>query len=207
MELIAIVWSLEHFKHYLQGAEFTLQADLQVLLTALKENRGNKTYKSSLTRWVDRLLPFNFNIEHIPVKQMGFADYFSRNPNGIATPPSYEDTPFIINQINHFKFELIKKTLRNNRSNANNQTNNYDVMKQTQHMQTNTHTFCHSRLRNTSLTLNTRKLQADKSPYKQLRPISFKFLHKLPSNYIEVITNQKIRTQTINVITRNRKQI
>ena len=80
-------------------------------------------------------------------------------------------------------------------------------MEQTQHMQTNTHTFCHSRLRNTSLTLNTRKVQADKSPYKQLRPISIKFLHKLPSNYIEVITNQKIRTQTINVITRNRKQI
>ena len=86
IELLAVLWALEHFKHYLQGTEFTLQTDHQALLTALKENRGNKTYQNRLTRWVDRLLPFNFNIEHIPGKQMGFADYFSRKPNGIATP-------------------------------------------------------------------------------------------------------------------------
>ena len=55
LELLAVVWSLEHFKHYLQGSEFTLQTDHQALLTALKENRGNKTYQSRLTRWVDRL--------------------------------------------------------------------------------------------------------------------------------------------------------
>ena len=89
---------MEHFKHYLQGAEFILQTDHQALLTALKENRGNKTYQSRLTRWVDRLLPFNFNIGHIPGKQMGFADYFSRNPNVITTAPSEEDTHFLINR-------------------------------------------------------------------------------------------------------------
>ena len=98
LELLAVVWSLAHFKHYFQGAEFTLQADQQALLTTLKENRGNKTYQNWLTRWVDRLLPFNFNIDHIPGKQMGFAGCFSRNPNGLATPPSEEDTHFIINQ-------------------------------------------------------------------------------------------------------------
>ena len=30
------------------------------MLTALKEDRGNKTYQSRLTRWADRLLPFHF---------------------------------------------------------------------------------------------------------------------------------------------------
>ena len=85
-ELLAVVWALKRFKHYLQVTEFTLQTNHQALLTALKENRGNKTYQSRLTRWVDRLLPFNFNIEHIPGKQIGFADYFSRNPKGTATP-------------------------------------------------------------------------------------------------------------------------
>ena len=86
LELLAVVWALEHFKHYLQGTEFTIQTDHQALLTTLKENRGNKTYQSRLTRLIERLLPFNFNIGHIPGKQMGFADYFSRNLNGFATP-------------------------------------------------------------------------------------------------------------------------
>ena len=55
LELLAVVWSLEHFKHYLEDSEFTLQTDHQALLTALKEKTGNKTYQSRLTRWVDRL--------------------------------------------------------------------------------------------------------------------------------------------------------
>ena len=60
LELLAVVWSLEHFKYYLYGSEFILQTDYQALLTALKEDRGNKTYQSRLTRWSDRLLPFHF---------------------------------------------------------------------------------------------------------------------------------------------------
>ena len=60
IELLAVVWSLEHFKYYLYGSEFILQTDYQALLTALKEDRGNKTYQSRLTRWADRLLPFHF---------------------------------------------------------------------------------------------------------------------------------------------------
>ena len=75
LELLAVVWSLEHFKYYLFGSHFTLQTDHQALLSALKNNRGNKTYQSSLTRWVDRLLPFHFKVKHIAGKNMGFADY------------------------------------------------------------------------------------------------------------------------------------
>ena len=59
----------------------------QALLLALKDNRGNKTYESKLTRWIDRLLPFNFAIEHIVGKNMGLADYFSRLPTSKAIPP------------------------------------------------------------------------------------------------------------------------
>ena len=43
---------------------FTLQTDHQALLSARKDNRGKK-YQSRLTRWVDRVLPFNFSVEHI----------------------------------------------------------------------------------------------------------------------------------------------
>ena len=59
---------------------------------------------------------------------MGFADYFSKNSNGAATSPSDEDTHFIINQMNDFKFTLVQNTLRTNRSYANNQLSNYEVI-------------------------------------------------------------------------------
>ena len=55
LELLSVVWPLEHFKYYLYGSRFTLQTDHQALLSALKDNRGNKTYQSTLKRWVDRL--------------------------------------------------------------------------------------------------------------------------------------------------------
>ena len=83
LQLLSLVWSLEHFKYYLYGSHFTLQTDQKALLSTVKDNRGNKTYQSRLTRWVDRLLPFNFS-EHIAGKNMGFADYFSRHPTSAA---------------------------------------------------------------------------------------------------------------------------
>ena len=71
LELLTIAWALEHFKYYLYGNKFTLHTDHQALLSALKNNRGNKKYQSRLSRWVDRLLTFNFTIEHIPGNKHG----------------------------------------------------------------------------------------------------------------------------------------
>ena len=39
---------------------------ITALLSILKENRSNKSYNSRLTRWIDRLLPFQFDFEHLP---------------------------------------------------------------------------------------------------------------------------------------------
>ena len=47
----------------------------------MEEHRSNKSYNSRLTRWVDCLLPFDFNIEHILGAKMGLVDYISRQPN------------------------------------------------------------------------------------------------------------------------------
>ena len=103
LELLAVVWAVEHFKRYLHRQEFKLLTDHQALLPASKENRGNKTYQTRLTRWVDRLLAFNFTIEHFPGKDMGFADYLSRNPSQPPLSLSKDDTQFIINTINSIK--------------------------------------------------------------------------------------------------------
>ena len=106
IELLSVVWSLEHFKYYLYGSRFIFQTDHQALLTALKDNRGNKTYQTRLTRWLDRLLPFIFSVEHIAGKNKGFADYFSRHPTSAAIPISKDDENFVINLIDSFIFML-----------------------------------------------------------------------------------------------------
>ena len=51
------------------------------MASVLKPNRGNKTFSSRLTRWVDRLLPFEFEVIHAPGRTLGMADYLSRHPS------------------------------------------------------------------------------------------------------------------------------
>ena len=49
-------------------------------MSVLKFKRGNKTFSSRLTRWVDRLLPFDFEVIHVASRTFGMADYLSRHP-------------------------------------------------------------------------------------------------------------------------------
>ena len=80
MELLAIVWAVEHFKNYVYGLQFKVISDHKALMSVLKPNRGNKTFSSRLTRWVDRLLPFEFEVVHVAGRTLGMADYLSRHP-------------------------------------------------------------------------------------------------------------------------------
>ena len=80
MELLAIVWAVEHFKNYVYGVQFKVISDHKALMSVLKPNRGNKTFTSRLTRWVDRLLPFEFEVVHVAGRTLGMADYLSRHP-------------------------------------------------------------------------------------------------------------------------------
>ena len=50
LELLAVVWSVDRFKHYLLGKEFVIATDHKALVSALDENRSNKIYQSRLTR-------------------------------------------------------------------------------------------------------------------------------------------------------------
>ena len=72
----------------------------------MKEHRSNKYYNSRLTRWVDRHLPFQFDIEHLPGAKMGLLDYISRNPSQKAKKVSTYDEEFIV-----AKLKLISKSI------------------------------------------------------------------------------------------------
>ena len=100
LELLGVVWAVEHYKNYLFGSEFEVVTDHKALLSALSQNHGNKTYHSRLIRWVDRLLPFNFTIKHLAGKDMGFTDLISRIPSGKALPISPYDKEFVVANIN-----------------------------------------------------------------------------------------------------------
>ena len=44
LELLAVVWSIEHFKNYVNGIEFGVVFDHKALQSVLKSNEGNKTF-------------------------------------------------------------------------------------------------------------------------------------------------------------------
>ena len=80
LELLAIVWAVKHFKNYVFGVKFKTISDHKALMTVLKLNRGNKIFSSKLTKWVVRLIPFEFEVVHVAGRTLGMTDYLSRHP-------------------------------------------------------------------------------------------------------------------------------
>ena len=78
--MLADVWGAKYFRNYILGRPYTVITDHKALVSLLKGNsKKNKTLFSRLTRWLDRLIPFHFVIEHKPGAKIGFADYLSRH--------------------------------------------------------------------------------------------------------------------------------
>ena len=59
-----------------------------------------------LTRWLDRLIPFDFNLEHKPGAKVGLADYLSHHPSKEATPISTYDNIFRVAKRNSIRTNL-----------------------------------------------------------------------------------------------------
>ena len=76
LELLVVVWASELFIKCLYGVEFEIVTDHKGLLSALSANHSNKIMHSQLTRWVNRLLLFNFKISHIPGKDMVLQTFY-----------------------------------------------------------------------------------------------------------------------------------
>ena len=115
LELLGVVWSIEHFKYYLYGKPFTVKTDHRALLSIMRENRANKSYNSRLRRWVDRLLPFDFTIDHLPGSEMGLVDYISRDPQQKVVNISAYDEQFIV-----AKMDVIQRSVKRFLLNAEN---------------------------------------------------------------------------------------
>lgn len=75
-ECLAIIWSVEKFRGYVEGGPFTVITDH----SALKWLMTTKDLKGRLARWAMRLQPFisDMTIEHRAGKEMQFPDALSR---------------------------------------------------------------------------------------------------------------------------------
>ena len=69
----------------------------------MRENRAKKSYNSRLTRWVDRLLPFDFTIDHLPGSKMGLNDYISRDRQQKSVNTSAYEEQFIVAKLDVIK--------------------------------------------------------------------------------------------------------
>ena len=107
LEMLAVVWGAEYFRNYILGKKFLIVTDHKALISLLNgNNRKNKTMFSRLTRWLDRLIPFDFQVEHKPGAKIGLADYLSRHPSKEATPISTYDNMFTVAKINLIRTAL-----------------------------------------------------------------------------------------------------
>ena len=82
LELLAIVWAIENFK-YVYGVQFKVESDHRALMSVFKLKRGNNTFSSRLSRWVDRLLSFDFEVVHVAGRTLSMAKYLSRQPSNL----------------------------------------------------------------------------------------------------------------------------
>ena len=118
---MGVFWAIEHFKYHLYGKHFIVITDHQALISALNASKKSKTSQSRLTRWIDRLIPFHFDIKHLAGSKMGLIDYMSRNPVGLAIPPCEYVEEFVVASINAFinNLELIDNVIINKLANQN----------------------------------------------------------------------------------------
>ena len=121
LELLGVVWAIEHFKYYLYGKHFLVNTDNEALISALNASEQSKTSHSRLTRWIDQLILFHFDIKHLAGNKMGLIDYMPQNLAGMAIPPSEYDEEFVVASINAFinNLELIDNVILNNLGNQN----------------------------------------------------------------------------------------
>ena len=78
-ELLGVVWAIEHFRPYVWGVKFAVRTDHMPLVWVHKL----KETSARITRWKERLAPYNFDISHTKGTDNAVADCLSRNVNAV----------------------------------------------------------------------------------------------------------------------------
>ena len=97
-EALAVVWACEKLHFYLYGIKFTVKSD-HAPLKILYAPTGKPCAR--ILRWALRLLPYKFDIQHIPGISNP-ADYFSRKPTDEASEDdnqNIKDTEGFVNSV------------------------------------------------------------------------------------------------------------
>jgi hypothetical protein len=76
-ELLCVVWSVEHFRHYLFGCKFKVRTDH----SSLKWLMEFKEPRDQVARWIETLSNYVFEVVHRPGRAHGNADGLSRQCN------------------------------------------------------------------------------------------------------------------------------
>ena len=75
-ELLALVYFVKYFRHYLYGCEFTVRTDHG----SLRWLMNFKNPEGQVARWLEVLSAYQFKVEHRPGRLHGNADGLSRKP-------------------------------------------------------------------------------------------------------------------------------
>ena len=119
---------MTHYHNHFFGAPFKLVTHCKELLSSFSEEKNTKRAQTSLAWWVDRLLPFDYEIEHIPEKRIELVDCLSSHYVAMAPQVSEFDKTFIVAEI-----EIVKRQIKPSALiNTGNFDRNNDVMCKTE---------------------------------------------------------------------------
>jgi hypothetical protein len=76
LEQLAVVWAVDHYRHYLHGKAFQVITDHQALKSLMKMRDPKGLY----ARWIMKLQPFDIDVTYKPGRKHGNADALSRRP-------------------------------------------------------------------------------------------------------------------------------
>lgn len=76
LEVLAVVASVERFRHYLIGKFFVLRTDC----SAVRDTYEKRDMNARIGRWFLKLTEYDFRLEHRPGSSMRHVDALSRNP-------------------------------------------------------------------------------------------------------------------------------